>query len=63
VEARVLEELLIVGEPHEGVLRATEPSVGEGEAETVEEGIEAEGDEESEPGKEKQVRGQRTLSS
>jgi len=62
VEARVLEELLVVAESHEGVLRAAETRIGEGETETVEERIKAEDEEEREAGKEKQVRGQRPSS-
>ena len=62
MEARVLEKLLVVAEAHEGVLRAAETRIGEGETETVEERIEAEDEEKREAGEEKQVRGQRPSS-
>jgi hypothetical protein len=58
VEAGVVEELLIVGEADEGVLGAAETRVGEGEAEAVEERVEAEGREEREPGEEEEIGGE-----
>jgi len=56
VEAGVVEKLLIVGEADEGVLGAAETRVGEGEAEAVEQRVEAEGGKEGEPGEEEEIR-------
>jgi hypothetical protein len=63
VKARVLEELSVVGEPDEGVLRSAESCIGEGQAQAVEERVQAKGDEEREPGQEKEVGSQRTSAS
>ena len=52
MEARVVEQPLVVGEPDEGLDRTAQARVGEGQAQAVEQGIEAEG------GEEQQARGQ-----
>jgi hypothetical protein len=62
VEAAVLEELFVVGETDEGVLRAPEAGVGEGQAQAVQQRVEAERDEEEKAGEEKQIGSQRASS-
>ena len=59
MEARVLEELFVVGEADECVLGAPQPRVGEGQAQAVEQRVEAEGDEEDEAGEKEKIRSQR----
>ena len=61
LEPAVLEQLLVVGEADEGVLRAPQARVGEGEPQSVEQRIEAERDEQEEAGQEEQPRRQRPV--
>ena len=62
MEARVLEELLIIREADEGVLGAAEARVGEGKTEAIQQRVEAEGREEEETGEEEEIGGQRASS-
>jgi len=62
VETRVLEELFVVGEADEGILGPPEARVGEGQAQAVEQRIEAKRREEDEAGEEEEIRSQRAPS-
>src|SRR5216683_119002 len=59
MEARVLEEPLVVGKPDEGVLRATEPGIAEGQPQAVEQRVDSKGREQRESRSQKEIRRQR----
>ena len=60
MEARVVEKPLVVDEADEGVLRPTEPGIGERQPQPVEQRVDPKGHEQREPRGQKEVRRQRS---